>query len=115
MPRLKVRYNEEIRVQLEEGTRTRQHHASAASRRDRAGTPVSAGPPSRPACFEGARRDLELITGQKPIVTRGREVDRQLQAARGKCPIGVKVTLRGDRACEFFFDRLISLASSPSS
>ena len=52
-------------------------------------------------------RDLESITGQKPVVTRA-EVDRRLQAPRGAGDRG-KVTLRGDRAWEFF-DRLLSLA-----
>jgi large subunit ribosomal protein L5 len=58
--------------------------------------------------LEGAQRDLELITGQKPIVTRAKKSIASFKL-REEVPIGVKVTLRGDRAWEFF-DRLLSLA-----
>jgi large subunit ribosomal protein L5 len=58
--------------------------------------------------LEGAQRDLELITGQKPIVTRAKKSIASFKL-REEQPIGVKVTLRGDRAWEFF-DRLLSLA-----
>jgi len=58
--------------------------------------------------LEGAQRDLELITGQKPIVTRAKKSIASFKL-REEQPIGVKVTLRGDRAWEFF-DRLISVA-----
>jgi large subunit ribosomal protein L5 len=58
--------------------------------------------------IEGAQRDLELITGQKPIVTRAKQSIAGFKLREGQA-IGVKVTLRGDRAWEFF-DRLISLA-----
>src|ERR1019366_4652903 len=58
--------------------------------------------------LEGAQRDLELITGQKPVVTRAKKSIASFKL-REEQPISVKVTLRGDRAWEFF-DRLISLA-----
>ncbi len=58
--------------------------------------------------IEGAQRDLETITGQKPIVTRAKKSIAGFKLREGQ-PIGAKVTLRGDRAWEFF-DRLISLA-----
>ena len=58
--------------------------------------------------LEGAQRDLELITGQKPIVTRAKKSIASFKL-REEQPISVKVTLRGDRAWEFF-DRLLSLA-----
>ena len=58
--------------------------------------------------LEGAQRDLEQITGQKPIVTRAKKSIASFKL-REEQPIGVKVTLRGDRAWEFF-DRLLSLA-----
>jgi large subunit ribosomal protein L5 len=58
--------------------------------------------------LEGAQRDLELITGQKPVVTRAKKSIASFKL-REEQPIGVKVTLRGDRAWEFF-DRLLSLA-----
>jgi large subunit ribosomal protein L5 len=58
--------------------------------------------------IEGAQRDLEIITGQKPIVTRAKQSIAGFKLREGQA-IGVKVTLRGDRAWEFF-DRLLSLA-----
>jgi large subunit ribosomal protein L5 len=58
--------------------------------------------------IEGAQRDLQVITGQKPIVTRAKKSIAGFKLREGQA-IGVKVTLRGDRAWEFF-DRLVSLA-----
>ncbi len=58
--------------------------------------------------LEGAQRDLEQITGQKPVVTRAKKSIASFKLREAQ-PIGVKVTLRGDRAWEFF-DRLFSLA-----
>jgi large subunit ribosomal protein L5 len=57
--------------------------------------------------IEGAQRDLEVISGQKPIVTRAKKSIAGFKLREGNA-IGVKVTLRGDRAWEFF-DRLISI------
>jgi large subunit ribosomal protein L5 len=58
--------------------------------------------------IEGAIRDLQLITGQKPQVTAARKSIAQFKLRDGM-PIGAHVTLRGDRAWEFL-DRLVSLA-----
>jgi large subunit ribosomal protein L5 len=58
--------------------------------------------------LEGAVRDLTLIAGQKPIVTKARKSIAAFKLREGNA-IGAKVTLRGDRMWEFF-DRLISLA-----
>ena len=58
--------------------------------------------------IDGAVRDLTLITGQKPQVTLARKSIAQFKLREGM-PIGAHVTLRGDRAWEFF-DRLLTLA-----
>ena len=58
--------------------------------------------------IEGAIRDLSLITGQKPQVTRARRSIAQFKLREGM-PIGAHVTLRGDRMWEFL-DRLLSTA-----
>jgi large subunit ribosomal protein L5 len=58
--------------------------------------------------LEGAVRDLTIITGQKPLVTKAKKSVAGFKLREGN-PIGAKVTLRGDRMWEFF-DRLISLA-----
>ena len=58
--------------------------------------------------IEGAIADLTAITGQRPRVTRAKNSIAQFKLREGQ-PIGVKVTLRGDRMWEFL-DRLLSLA-----
>src|SRR6266568_2776416 len=49
--------------------------------------------------IEGAVRDLTLITGQKPAVARARKSIAQFKLREGM-PIGVHVTLRGQRMWE---------------
>src|SRR5690606_14260328 len=58
--------------------------------------------------IEGAIRDLAVITGQKPQVTKARKSIAQFKLREGM-PIGAHVTLRGDRMWEFL-DRLLSTA-----
>jgi len=58
--------------------------------------------------LDAAVEDLAVITGQKPVVTKARKSIAGFKLREGM-PIGVKVTLRGDRMWEFL-DRLISLA-----
>ncbi len=58
--------------------------------------------------IEGAVKDLTIITGQKPQVTRARKSIAQFKLREGM-PIGAHVTLRGARMWEFL-DRLLSLA-----
>ena len=58
--------------------------------------------------IEGAIRDLTIITGQKPQVTKSRISIAQFKLREGM-PIGAHVTLRNDRMWEFT-DRLLSIA-----
>jgi large subunit ribosomal protein L5 len=58
--------------------------------------------------IEGAIRDITEITGQKPQITKARKSIAQFKLREGQ-PIGVHVTLRGDRMWEFL-DRLLSIA-----
>jgi large subunit ribosomal protein L5 len=58
--------------------------------------------------IEGAIRDLIVITGQKPQVTKSRKSIAQFKLREGM-PIGAHVTLRNDRMWEFA-DRLLSIA-----
>jgi large subunit ribosomal protein L5 len=55
-----------------------------------------------------AAEELAVITGQKPVVTKARKSIAAFKLRQGM-PIGVTVTLRGDRMFEFF-DRLVSTA-----
>ena len=58
--------------------------------------------------IENAVRDVTTITGQKPVVTKARKSIATFKVRQGQ-PIGVKVTLRGDRMWSFL-ERLISTA-----
>ncbi len=58
--------------------------------------------------LDGAVRDLEVISGQKPVVTKAKKSIAGFKLREGN-PIGAMVTLRGDRMWEFF-DRLVALA-----
>ena len=58
--------------------------------------------------IELACKDLEAISGQKPIITYAKKSIATFKVREG-WPIGCKVTLRGDKMYEFL-DRLISVA-----
>ena len=58
--------------------------------------------------IEFATNDMELISGQKPVVTYARKSIAGFKIRDG-WPIGCKVTLRRERMYEFL-DRLISIA-----
>lgn len=58
--------------------------------------------------LESAMKDLETISGQKPIITKAKNSIASFKIREGM-PIGCKVTLRGKRMYEFL-DRLINLA-----
>jgi large subunit ribosomal protein L5 len=61
-----------------------------------------------PKLLDGAVRDLSLISGQKPIVTRAKKSIANFKIRTGM-RIGSKVTLRGDRMYEFL-DKLFNVA-----
>ena len=58
--------------------------------------------------LEAAAKDMEIITGQKPVLTKAKKSIANFKIREGM-PIGCKVTLRGDRMYEFL-DRLVNLA-----
>ena len=61
-----------------------------------------------PKALDGAVEDITLIAGQKPVITRAKKSIAGFKIREGM-PIGVKVTLRGDRMYEFV-DRLFNVA-----
>ena len=58
--------------------------------------------------LDDAVEDLTIIAGQKPVVTKAKKSIANFKLREGM-PIGVKVTLRGERMYEFF-DKLVSVA-----
>jgi len=106
-PRLKQRYNDEIRSQLKETLGL--SNIMEAPRLEKVVLNMGVGAATDQArLLEGAISDLEIITGQKPLTTRAKKSIAGFKLREGNA-IGAKVTLRGDRMWEFL-DRLISLA-----
>ena len=63
---------------------------------------------SNPKALDAAVRDLTIIAGQKPVVTKAKKSIAQFKLRAGM-EIGAMVTLRGERMWEFL-DRLTSIA-----
>jgi large subunit ribosomal protein L5 len=106
-PRLKERYETELRVRLKDELGLA--NIMEVPRLEKIVVNMGVGKATQQASLvDGAVRDLEVITGQKPAVTRARKSIASFKLRAGM-PIGAKVTMRGDRAWEFL-DRLIALA-----
>lgn len=65
-------------------------------------------PRARRQIIDNVAQQLELITGQKPVVTLAKKSIANFKLREGD-PLGVKVTLRGDRMWTFL-EKLISIA-----
>ncbi|MBK6311502.1 50S ribosomal protein L5 [Candidatus Neomicrothrix sp.] len=106
-PRLKLRYNAELRDQIQ--TALGLENVMEVPRLTKIVVNVGAGAAiDQKALIERVIGDLTIITGQKPIVTKAKKSIAGFKLREGNA-IGVKVTLRGDRMWEFF-DRLVNLA-----
>ena len=107
VPRFKVRYNEEVRATLKEELGL--VNVMDVPRFEKIVINMGVGEAvANSSLLEGAVRDLTVITGQKPLVTKAKKSIAQFKLREGNA-IGAKVTLRGDRMWEFL-DRLISLS-----
>ena len=106
-PRLRVRYDTEIRAALKEQLGL--GNIMEVPRLEKIVINMGVGKATQqPSLLEGAVKDLEQITGQKPLVTKARKSIASFKLREGNA-IGAKVTLRGDRMWEFL-DRLVALA-----
>jgi large subunit ribosomal protein L5 len=106
-PRLKDRYVEEIRPQLQE--QLGKANLLEVPRLEKIVLNMGVGGATQQASLlDGAVTDLTIITGQKPLVTRAKKSIATFKLREGNA-IGAKVTLRGARMWEFY-DRLVSLA-----
>lgn len=61
-----------------------------------------------PKALDAALEDLTIISGQKPVVTKAKKSIAAFKLRAGM-PVGIKVTLRGERMYEFL-DKLINVA-----
>ncbi|MDQ1461406.1 MAG: large subunit ribosomal protein [Actinomycetota bacterium] len=106
-PRLKVRYEEVIKPQLQSElglTNTMQ-----VPKFVKIVVNMGVGKATQQkSLLDGAVTDLQIITGQKPLVTKAKKSIAGFKLREGN-EIGAKVTLRSDRMWEFY-DRLVTLA-----
>jgi len=107
VPRLKVRYREEVLP----GLRQELGYANSMQvpRLQKVVINMGVGDALKDArMLEAATQDLAVITGQRAVVTKARKSIAGFKLREGMS-IGAKVTLRGDRMWEFV-DRLITVA-----
>jgi large subunit ribosomal protein L5 len=106
-PRLRTKYDTEVRAALKESLGLA--NVMQVPRLEKIVINMGVGKATQqPSLLEGAVRDLEQITGQKPLATKARKSIASFKLREGNA-IGAKVTLRGDRMWEFL-DRLVALA-----
>lgn len=107
VPRLKQRYNDELRSSLQKDLGL--GNIMQVPTVTKIVVNMGVGEAARDSkLIDGAVRDLATITGQKPQVTKARKSIAQFKLREGQ-PIGAHSTLRGDRMWEFL-DRLLSVA-----
>jgi large subunit ribosomal protein L5 len=107
MPRLKAKYQSEIRDSLKASLEL--PNIMQVPRLEKIVVNMGVGRATQqPSLLEGAVADMTRITGQKPKVTKSRDSIANFKL-REKQAIGCMVTLRGDRMWEFL-DRLIAVA-----
>ena len=106
-PRLKERYRAEILPEL-----MRQFgyaNVMQAPRVEKVTVNIGLGEARENArAVESATTDIATITGQKPLVTKAKKAIANFKIREGM-PVGVAVTLRGDRMYEFL-DRMLNAA-----
>lgn len=105
--RLKERYRTDVAPKLRE--RFQYRNAMQVPRLEKVVINIRVGEAvSDTRQIDKAVEELTIIAGQRPVVTRARRSIAAFKLRQGM-PIGVKVTLRGDRMYEFL-DKLFSIA-----
>jgi large subunit ribosomal protein L5 len=106
-PRLKERYDREIRARLKEELAL--DSIMQAPRVEKITLNMGVGGAKQDSkVLKAAREQLATIAGQQPSVRRARKSIAAFKLREGN-PVGVSVTLRGERSYEFL-DRLVSIA-----
>ena len=106
-PRLKTRYQDEIRTKLND--EFSYDNVMQIPGLTKIVVNMGVGDAARDSkVINGALEDLTAITGQKPQLRRAKKSIASFKLREGM-PIGAKVTLRGDRMWEFL-DRLLTVA-----
>ena len=107
VPRLKERYNDELRARLKDELQLESIMQSPRILKITLNMGVGEGKTDAKQ-IDAALEELTIIAGQRAQVRRARKSIAQFKIRDGM-PIGVRVTLRGDRMWEFL-DRLVSIA-----
>lgn len=102
---LKEKYRSEVRPKLSESLGLK--NVMQVPRLSKVAVNMGVGIVEKDA-LQDAVADLAAITGQQPVVVKARKSVANFKLREGQ-PVGVKVTLRGDRMYEFL-DRLINAA-----
>ena len=106
-PRLKSRYQDEIRTKLNE--QFNYDNVMQIPGLTKIVVNMGVGDAARDSkVINGALEDLTAITGQKPQLRRAKKSIANFKLREG-LPLGAKVTLRGDRMWEFL-DRMLTVA-----
>jgi len=106
MAGLKEKYSKEIRPKLMETQRYQ--NVMQVPRLEKVVVSIGLGEAITNAkALEGAEKDLPIITGQKPIITRSKKSIANFKLREGM-PIGMKVTLRRERMYDFV-ERLVNV------
>jgi large subunit ribosomal protein L5 len=108
MERLLERYQTEVRPQMMREFNLRNLMQAPRLQKIVLNIGVGSETVSDSKALDAAMRDLTLIAGQKPVITKARKSISNFKLREGK-PIGVKVTLRGQRMW-MFLDRLMNVA-----
>ncbi len=107
VPRLKIRYDEEVRPALV--TELNFTNVMQAPRLEKIVVNIGIGESiANNKALDAATGDLQAITGQKPISKKAKKSIAQFRLREGMT-VGIMVTLRGDRMYEFL-DRLVNAA-----
>ena len=106
MPRMKVKYNEEVAPALMKQFQYK--NVMQIPKVDKVIVNVGCGEAKNNAKeIEAICKDIATITGQKPVVTKARKSVANFHVREGE-NVGVKVTLRGDKMW-FFLDKLFNV------
>jgi large subunit ribosomal protein L5 len=107
VPRMKVRFREEVRPRLQEELGLA--NLMQVPRLEKIVLNMGVGDALKDGrMLEAAVDDLTVIAGQKPVITKARKSIAGFKLREGMS-IGARVTLRGDRMWEFA-DRLVATA-----
>jgi large subunit ribosomal protein L5 len=106
-PRLRQKYKDEVLPKLQEQFKYKS--VMQAPKLDKIVINMGTGSKEKTSDkhLENSLRDMTLISGQKPVITRAKKAISNFKI-RENMEVGCKVTLRGDKMYHFF-DRLVTV------